>query len=484
MHVSNYTPFECSFNDLKPEDLAALREVEEGWYVDYKREAISAKNIAKGLAAFANTYGGWLFFGVDEAEDQSNPVAASFPGLDTDQAQQLSQTCRQGAAAYLSESPYFDLKILSGPCEALGLPSDRAIVVLNIPQSMQAPHIHKDGGIYRRVSSGSEPTKENDRHIIDSLFKRRVQAERRIERWINSGLELSEEEQCNPYIRILIDLDPELKLNNNRKINKSNIITKLIDVTNHKSIPSIQLDAISITPKGATGRHVVNNSIEAETVSMTVNMDLSCEIVIPINIMSDVNIDAEHLYIENYNYYSQYIEILKSVDKYASPPVADLNYTYIAIMSLFDKYLSLLEEVNFDGNLFSKVEGINVWRVCPFLDVEYFLNIVKSLGVPMSRKRSVFNPPGVDPASFFPHPKLSEINAQNDKNIGENEQRFITVSLHSQILFHLICNIFGMPGHLEDKNLVKDNCGTSLFEQLNTITKTAMKVSSLKSQLY
>ena len=51
-------PFDKEVADLFAEDLEGLRQVHEGWYVEYKEEAISPRNIAKSLSAFANQYGG------------------------------------------------------------------------------------------------------------------------------------------------------------------------------------------------------------------------------------------------------------------------------------------------------------------------------------------------------------------------------------------------------------------------------------------
>ena len=64
--MSQYSPFDKSITDLQPSDLAVLKFVSEGWYVDYKRDLIDSGGMAKALSAFANTYGGWLFFGVSE----------------------------------------------------------------------------------------------------------------------------------------------------------------------------------------------------------------------------------------------------------------------------------------------------------------------------------------------------------------------------------------------------------------------------------
>ena len=54
-----YSPFDKALKDLLAADLANLKIVNEGWYVEYKSELVNARALAKAVSAFANTYGGW-----------------------------------------------------------------------------------------------------------------------------------------------------------------------------------------------------------------------------------------------------------------------------------------------------------------------------------------------------------------------------------------------------------------------------------------
>ncbi len=56
--MKTYSPFEKNIIDLEAIDLVTLKDVAEGWYVEYKSETSSATPIAKSISAFANTYGG------------------------------------------------------------------------------------------------------------------------------------------------------------------------------------------------------------------------------------------------------------------------------------------------------------------------------------------------------------------------------------------------------------------------------------------
>lgn len=166
-----YSPFEREISELEAADLSTLRNVQEGWYVEYKREIPSVRSIAKSISAFANTYGGWLFYGIAEA-NSGDRKAGDFPGIDNVGSSSAEVAIREAAAAHLSPAPFFQIRTLSGPSEGTGLHSGRSIVVVHIPQSTDAPHVHSDGRIFRRVGDASDPVAETDRHFLDLLWRR------------------------------------------------------------------------------------------------------------------------------------------------------------------------------------------------------------------------------------------------------------------------------------------------------------------------
>ena len=62
-------PFDRRAGDLVPEDLEALKQVHEGWYVEYKQQSIGRRDIAKSLSGWycstptssrINMHGSWL----------------------------------------------------------------------------------------------------------------------------------------------------------------------------------------------------------------------------------------------------------------------------------------------------------------------------------------------------------------------------------------------------------------------------------------
>jgi hypothetical protein len=201
--VSDYNPFDKLLRDVEASDLNVLRTVSEGWYVEYKSEVPKASAIAKSIAAFANTYGGWLFYGIAEKPGAEN-VADQFPGIARDAVDATLQRIRQAVAQGLNPCPHFDTRVIWGPEETIGLEADCGIICITIPRGHAAPFIHNGGHIYRRVADGSEPRPESDRFVLDQLWRRGEDVRKDYADWLERDLELSQAEDQNSYLRLFI----------------------------------------------------------------------------------------------------------------------------------------------------------------------------------------------------------------------------------------------------------------------------------------
>lgn len=180
-----------------------LTDVTEGWYVEYKQEIPKSEAIAKSIAAMANSYGGWVFYGIKEQSKQ-NSVAGEFLGIDSTLADASLQRIRQAVASAINPACHYEAKALFGPCAEIGLGESKCIICVVVPQSIEAPHVHSKGCIYRRISDGSEPVPETDRYMVEKMFQRSQSLEREFETWINHDPELSNDEAKSPFLRIFI----------------------------------------------------------------------------------------------------------------------------------------------------------------------------------------------------------------------------------------------------------------------------------------
>lgn len=170
---------------LEMEDLDTLvrNEIPEGLYIEYKEDF--PNNLAKIVASFANTFGGWILIGVDARNPHNLPL--SFPGIDLSGGpkERFRHICRDG----INPVPLFTSKIVELP-ESPG----RGVLVARIEESSYPPHITRDGRIYRRNSEGSDPVPETDRYILDRMFEKSRQNKGQVKAFINQKLAEGETE--------------------------------------------------------------------------------------------------------------------------------------------------------------------------------------------------------------------------------------------------------------------------------------------------
>src|SRR5258708_12713092 len=98
---SGYNPFSKPLSDIAADDLLLLKEVYEGWFVDYKSQPLPASDFGKHLSAFANQFGGWLFIGIDEGRPKTMKAAA-FPGVPKTEVDKILIQLRQVSSAHLN----------------------------------------------------------------------------------------------------------------------------------------------------------------------------------------------------------------------------------------------------------------------------------------------------------------------------------------------------------------------------------------------
>src|ERR1039457_215137 len=166
-----YNPFSKPLADCPLEKLIRLRDVSEGWFVDYKSEPLSPKDFGKHLSAFANQFGGWLFVGVKEGPNKSLK-AESFPGIPASDVGAVLVKIREGVSAHVSPPFYFDHRIIDGPVDAIGLEAGRSIIIVAVPEGPNPPFVPSSGKIYRRIADSSEPKAETDRAVLDTLWRK------------------------------------------------------------------------------------------------------------------------------------------------------------------------------------------------------------------------------------------------------------------------------------------------------------------------
>lgn len=390
--------FKKSLTELEVDDLVILREVPEGWYVDYKEQLIEQSKLAKHLSAFANQYGGWLIFGVKECDPTSKAdgrFAGEFPGLNPQDVATLIERVRNAARDQVNPTPIYQIKSLIGPCEQLGLAENRSIVVIEIPQGDFPPYVESKGRIYRRVSDSSDPVPENDRNAIDHLFQRARQSENRLNDFFRKPAWFDPEIR-NPYIRLFFMHDPSLtpKAKSTIKFHEFKQF-----MTTEPEWGDTLYDNFSATSWGYVARHVGRNSRDLALFQFQYNSNLSATACIPLNCCESTQAN-ENPYFMNYTNLSEFLPELPK-NPYYPHYIVDCNIVFASILGAIKKFKSLLARENVDNNFHLKIITNNTLRTIPFLNFSSYVKFIQQNGLPIGLEEESSFPKGTGLSSLF-----------------------------------------------------------------------------------
>jgi hypothetical protein len=392
----DFNPFSKGIGDIEPADLAVLRDVTEGWYVEYKREVSNAGAVAKSISALANTYGGWIFYGVAE-KSKDEAVAGEFPGIPRQEADALLQRIRQSAANHLQPTPYFETKALFGPAPDIGLPEDRCVVVVRVPWGPDAPFIHKDGRIYRRVADGSEPRHETDRYILDQLAARSSKITDHFAEWTSQGLETSEAEGDVAHVRIFLIAD----FWGDHEPVEDVPIGKIREIMRDTSGDfALSFDNVYRTTGAYVCRQAQMNDPQSLTLTWTLRTDFCSEIVIPLPKFRGGNLASLHALFRGYDHADRFIRLCRQ-QHYKDPTVIDLNLLMIILMALARKHLALAKQFGWTEKMSVKVRIAGVWRTIPFFDAPHVLDEYEQHGLALNLRDEASVHPGKSHHSYF-----------------------------------------------------------------------------------
>lgn len=392
----DYNPFDMPFDEITPSDLEALFTVAEGWYVEYKQEVPNAGAVAKSVTAFANTYGGWLFYGIAE-KSKEDAVAGTFPGIACEDADGFLQRIRQAVANQAQPSPYFRVRALMGPVAAIGLAEGRCVIMAQVPWGPEAPYIHKDGRIYRRVGDGSEPRPENDRFILDQLWSRSAKITQDYAAWIGRELETSEAEENLAYVRLFLIADFWGDHSSMNSISLRRVREIVSDVNGDYSIP---FDNVYQTSGGFICRQTAGNDPEMLGLTWKLGGNYQSEVIVPLSKFRHDSLDDLGEWFEGYEHIDRFLQLCES-QRYLRPTVIDLNILLHVLLGLARIQTALAKEFGWTGPVFAKMEISGVWRAIPFFDTSSVLNEYEKHGLPLGLRDKIAIRAGTDQGSFI-----------------------------------------------------------------------------------
>jgi hypothetical protein len=196
-----YNPFKKPIGEqLDLSDLQVLIELgePESFYIEYKSDFPKPNKIARTIASFANTYGGWYFVGIDT--DPHNR-AVVLCGFENAKYNDPLATFLDAARQSLSHMPLVFPQIIQ-------LSQSHSILAAYIPEGTETPYITKDGGIYRRAADATDPVAENNRYSVDRLVDRGRQEQERFNKFCTDDRTFSDTESNIAWINIYFQPRP------------------------------------------------------------------------------------------------------------------------------------------------------------------------------------------------------------------------------------------------------------------------------------
>ena len=452
----SFNPFNKKLEEIIPDDLAILRSVTEGWYVEYKGQIVSVKSIAKSIAAFANHYGGWLFYGIEESSDGSN-TAGSFPGLDQSKIVLLIERIRNAAKDVVNPSPYYEYEILTGPCAEIGLPDNRSIVVVLIPSSPNSPHIHADGRIYRRIADASDPRSETDRFILDQLWQRGQNSQEKLATFLQDEPVLSKGEDETSYIELYLLPDP-LGAARQRTDLTFDLFTKLMTDTSTPGL-SFLCDNFFPMANGFIGRDV-NTNDPYNLVSTWKHYNNGFSIVsLPFS-SSRIGSITYGGWLHGYDQEFSFLQLMKE-SSHKTSYLLDVNPVLFSITGAIAQQRRLMKHGNIKGSLYAKAVLRNIWRRIPFLDTKKYISLISEQGFPIIQFTEEFAPYGT---TFDSLVWIPEVDSEDNSTHPDTDLIIIQVGSAARIISHIL-NALGIATKAAFP--IQDNNGNNEFEWWN-----------------
>ncbi|QCR14825.1 AlbA family DNA-binding domain-containing protein [Methanosarcina mazei] len=173
--------FKKSFSEVDYSDIQKLLidKIEESEILDYKSEYQGTNKehentLLKEIAAFANTKGGFLLYGVKESGRGGWPVAIN--GIDTCNTERLEQVIISNIMPRIS----VQIKKVEIP------ETNKIVVVIRIPEGQNQPYYNnRSNKYYKRYMFEA---KEMDEHEIEALYRRRFFGMDMLNRYIENTI--------------------------------------------------------------------------------------------------------------------------------------------------------------------------------------------------------------------------------------------------------------------------------------------------------
>lgn len=380
-----YNPFDKRIDELSLEDIKALRErqVKEGFYVEYKSTFQSSLKIAHSIASFANTYGGWYFVGIES--DQTN-LPVNFQGFSTTDNKKPIEHMRNIIKGNIDPFPVYYSNLIE-------VESGKAILVLEILESDETPHITKDGRIYRRNAEGSDPVPETNRYVLDRLYEKSRKFQEQIERFCSRDIILSEAEENNSWMEIYLMPYPLGRMEIRSFFEETfvdSMTRKMRGLTKVELAPSsffsasIPFNSVSASFGSIVFRQVNPRNLPFMGLTFELFKNGNSKIIIPFEFISQDN-ESESLA------WKKLVSSLEEEDTSLFRIINGFKALSVFVI-LLQKYVDFLKSQDWQDKFLIASRLENTWRTILFFESDTFINHIDKYGVPLCQRENMWIP--------------------------------------------------------------------------------------------
>jgi hypothetical protein len=380
-----YIPFAGGLAGGEGSKLAGLKEVSQGWYVQYSETLPSVPQLARHLSSFANRSGGWVFVGV-KGQQKGEMTADSFPGVPATTVEQALAALHRAASAHVTPELCFETRIIEGPISEIDLSADRAIIIVGVPEGPLPPYVHS-GRVYTRAADHRGPVPELDRWQLDLLHNRARETQRRMAEFISLRPDPAERQTDGPVRSFIYLLSDPLLVNGPLKLSHD-LFSQLMRSRTESNIPPAIFDNLFTTADGYVARSSKEGDPFCEGPAFRWWLNGNARLTIPIE-TSDANEFLPHSDPRR----SDFVRMLRT-QGLGQARIADFSGFLAVLAAGTEKYLQLREALGSSGAFWSKVRFLNAWRAAPFISLRQYIERIKFYGFPILQEDEFYVPPG------------------------------------------------------------------------------------------
>lgn len=462
-----YSLFPVEIEKLEFEHLKILENTPEGWWVEYKslytERGSFAKNIAKSICSFANTYGGWLFYGLAEKKEKSNCQAGAClsPKLNSDQVKKSISAIDSTVRTNIHPVPFFE-------CKPLYSPDNKAVIAIFIPEGHDAPYLHTSGKVYMRVNEQSNPIEVSDRTIIEMLFRKSRTHHQNLSDFLMRRFNEFANDTQRSYIHLYFISDPLNSKGHHSKIDINSFKDHMQkgfsnkDGWGSREIP-FKIDSIFPTAGGFIARHLMIDN--PANLSFTWRYYENCSSIISIPVPTFSMSQDIKKFLNGYDNKNFFLKYFKGIAE-SSCRIIDISWIHWILTNVIKKYRDLLLASGLDGSFFAKARIENIYRCIPFIDCRRYKPYITEFGPPIIQDNEVITPVGFSLESLVFIPSLDNVFP------GRNDlDKEILIGLS---FFEQVCEALAVP------KFVIPNGGGTIFGLIQRAQKVnKMRMSSM-----